>query len=87
MGMMRHILGCLIFAMAVQPALAGKDKGRDGGQSGGGSQITAAQAGEIARAQTGGRVLAVKPKKGGFRVKVLTPAGEVREVVVPGSGR
>ena len=44
---------------------------------------SAAEAGEIARRQTGGRVLAVKPTDGGFQVKVLTPDGQVRYVFVP----
>ena len=46
--------------------------------------MSAGQASEIARRQTGGRVLAVTPKDGGYRVKVLTPSGEVRQVFVPG---
>lgn len=46
-------------------------------------EMTAAQASEIARQQTGGRVLAVKATDGGFQVKVLTPDGKVRYVFVP----
>jgi hypothetical protein len=38
----------------------------------------------MARRQTGGRVLAVTASDGGYRVKVLTPKGEVRYVFVPG---
>lgn len=58
---------------------------RGGGKDRGGRQgLTAAQAGEIARGKTGGRVLAVTPRDGGYRVKVLTPGGEVRQVFVPG---
>jgi hypothetical protein len=38
----------------------------------------------MARRQTGGRVLAVTAGDGGYRVKVLTPQGEVRYVFVPG---
>ncbi len=45
--------------------------------------MSAAQAGEIARQQTGGRVLAVKSADGGFQVKILTPDGKVRYVFVP----
>lgn len=48
-----------------------------------GKSLTPDQAGEIARQQTGGRVLAVKPTDGGYQVKVLTPGGEVRYVFVP----
>ncbi len=65
------------------------DRGRGGGggdgeRGGQGRGITAAQAGEQARRQTGGRVLAVTASDGGYRVKVLTPKGEVRNVFVPG---
>jgi len=81
------LLAMLILALAVQAPLAAKDKGRDGGRGGGGDQMTAAEAGAAARRQTGGRVLAIKPADGGYRVKVLTPAGEVRQVFVRGSGR
>ena len=56
----------------------GKDRKTRQGQG-----MGAGQAGEIARRQTGGRVLAVTPKKGGYRVKVLTPSGDVRQVFVP----
>ena len=48
-----------------------------------GPQMSPDKAGEIARRQTGGRVLAVKPAKGGYQVKVLTPDGQVRYVFVP----
>jgi hypothetical protein len=44
---------------------------------------SAAEASEIARNQTGGRVLAVKSTDRGFQVKVLTPDGKVRHVFVP----
>ncbi len=48
-----------------------------------GGQLSPSEAGEIASRQTGGRVLAVKPADGGYRVKVLTPDGQVRYVFVP----
>lgn len=47
---------------------------------------SAAEAAEEARRQTGGRVLSVERSGGGWQVKVLTPAGEVRSVFIPGSG-
>jgi hypothetical protein len=53
----------------------------------GGGAASAAQAAEQARRQTGGRVLSVQEKGGGYEVKVLTPSGEVRSVFVPSSGR
>lgn len=56
-------------------------------QGGGQQRISAAQAAEIARQQTGGRVLGVQEAGSGYRVKVLTPSGEVRYVFVDGSGR
>jgi len=80
----KHFLfACFILLAA--PAWA--DRGRGGGDAPQGGQsrgITPAQAGEMARRQTGGRVLAVTAGDGGYRVKVLTPQGEVRYVFVPG---
>lgn len=77
-----------LLAICTQPALADRDKG---GKRGGGKPsskqsqgISSAQAAEIARKKTGGRVLTVKPASKGYRVKVLTPSGEVRYVKVPG---
>jgi len=77
-----------LLAICTQPALADRDKG---GKRGGGKPnskqaqgISSAQAAQIARKKTGGRVLAVKPASKGYRVKVLTPGGEVRYVKVPG---
>ncbi len=81
------MLMALMIAMSAQPALAGKGRGDDSGRSNGRGQMTAAQAADVARRQTGGRVLAVQSANGGYRVKVLTGAGEVRQVFVPGSGR
>jgi hypothetical protein len=48
---------------------------------------SSAQAAEQARRQTGGRVLSVQERDGGYEVKVLTASGEVRSVFVPGSER
>ncbi|WP_295388482.1 hypothetical protein [uncultured Thiodictyon sp.] len=47
---------------------------------------SAAEAAEAARRQTGGRVLSVERSGGGYQVKVLTPAGEVRVVFIPAAG-
>jgi len=44
---------------------------------------SAGEASEIARKQTGGRVLAVKSTDRGSQVKVLTPDGKVRQIFVP----
>ncbi len=49
---------------------------------GGGDATSAAQAAEQARRQTGGRVLSVQERDGGWEVKVLTPSGEVRSVFI-----
>lgn len=74
-----------LLAAASGNAVAG-DRGRGDKERGAnrGRGLSAAQAGEIARHRTGGRVLAVTAHNGGFRVKVLTPGGEVRQVIVPG---
>lgn len=72
-------LSALILSALLQPAWAGR-----GGQGNGGGQVSPGQASEIAARQTGGRVLAVQPADGGYRVKVLTPNGQVRYVFVPG---
>ncbi len=53
----------------------------------GGGAASAAQAAEQVRRQTGGKVLSVREKGGGYEVKVLTPSGEVRSVFIPASGR
>jgi hypothetical protein len=52
----------------------------------GGGAASAAQAAEQARRQTGGRVLSVQERGGGWEVKVLTPSGEVRSVFIPAGG-
>lgn len=53
----------------------------------GGGAGSAAQAAEQVRRQTGGKVLSVRERNGGYEVKVLTPSGEVRSVFIPASGR
>ena len=53
----------------------------------GGGAASAAQAAEQVRRQTGGKVLSVREKNGGYEVKVLTPSGEVRSVFIPASRR
>jgi hypothetical protein len=80
-------IAILLTAAFAQPGWAAdgrRDKGgdrRNGGEQGG---TTAEQAAEKVRRQTGGRVLDVRKSGGGYRVKVLTPSGEVRSVTVPG---
>jgi hypothetical protein len=87
-GSAAAVLG-LLLALALNPALAfcknfGHGGGRPNADSGrGGGQISPGQAAEIARRQTGGRVLSVEGGRNGYRVKVLTPSGEIRYVSVP----
>jgi hypothetical protein len=79
------LMATLIALSLAQPVWgANGPKGR-GNERGGG--MSSSQAAEIAQRQTGGRVLSVKESSGGYRVKVLTPSGEVRDVFVPGGGR
>jgi hypothetical protein len=52
----------------------------------GGGASSSSEAAEQARRQTGGKVLSVRKSGGGYEVKVLTPAGEVRIVFVPAAG-
>jgi hypothetical protein len=84
------VIAFLVLAISAQPVAAGRgggDKGKRGGgkpDRGQAQGLSSAQAAEIARKRTGGRVLSVKPASGGYRVKVLTPAGEVRNVQVKG---
>jgi len=77
-----------LLAFCTQPALADRDKrGKRGHGKPNSKQargVSSAQAANIARKKTGGRVLTVKPASKGYRVKVLTPSGEVRYVKVPG---
>ena len=42
-----------------------------------------AQAAELAKRQTGGKVLSVRETDGGWEVKVLTASGEVQSVFIP----
>ncbi|EGV30022.1 hypothetical protein ThidrDRAFT_2943 [Thiorhodococcus drewsii AZ1] len=74
MQLSTFILAALLLCMAPPTTWAG---------SGQGGQMSPDRAGEIARRQTGGRVLAVQSANGGYRVKVLTPDGQVRYVFVP----
>lgn len=62
-------------------------KGNSAHKSGRAAGLTSAEAAKAARRQTGGRVLNVKPAKGGYRVKVLTPEGEVINVPVASGSR
>lgn len=61
----------------------GRDEGRGRGEDRGRNDVTAGQAAERVRRETGGRVLAVEEGGSGYRVRVLTPGGEVRSVRVP----
>ncbi len=65
------------------------DNGKRGSGQGQGNArgLSADQAAERVRKQTGGRVLRVDQTGDGYRVKVLTPAGEVREITVPAGRR
>lgn len=86
-----------ILALAVLVALApigaawgdrgGRDsdsRGRGGDRrSSEGRQSSESRASERARKETGGRVLGVSPRNDGYRVKILTPKGEVRSIQVP----
>ena len=46
------------------------------------ARISLAEATELAQKATGGRVLDAQPSQGGYRIKVLTPQGEVRVLFV-----
>jgi hypothetical protein len=84
-------LTLLAFAVLTAPssAAARGEGGRGGGRPERAQRdgFSPGQAAETARRETGGRVLTVKPDKGGYRVKVLTPRGDVRYVPVPAPGR
>ena len=82
--MQRGVTLAFVLLMLAGPAWGERGRGGDERDASKGRGISAAQAGEMARRQTGGRVLAVSPRDGGYRVKVLTPQGEVRYVFVPG---
>lgn len=74
----------LALLLLAGPVWAERGRGGDAPRGGQGGGLTPAQAGEMARRQTGGRVLAVTPSNDGYRVKVLTPNGEVRYVLISG---
>ncbi|MGB5832174.1 MAG: hypothetical protein WBG92_09330 [Thiohalocapsa sp.] len=80
------LLYCLLAALLTLASVCdvSADRGGKDRKSGQGGGLTASEAGKIAQRQTGGRVLAITPRGGGFRVKVLTPKGEVRQVIVSG---
>ena len=73
----------IALCLMVHPAAAiagGKKGGKDEREKA--KSFTPEQAAKSARRQSGGRVLNVKPDKEGYRVKVLTPKGEVLYVPV-----
>jgi hypothetical protein len=78
---MKQVALAIVFALSFAPAVNGhaKDKGDHGN---GGGRSGADVAAEQARRDTGGRVLSVRPPpqqdQGDYRVKILTPQGEVR---------
>lgn len=78
---MKRTLLVIALALSLMPALDAhaKDKG-DRGHAGGRSGADAAA--ERAQRDTGGRVLKIQPPEqqgqGDYRVKILTPQGEVR---------
>ena len=84
-----NVLPLVILAVALAGTASAGPAPRRGlqlaGQGGGAG--SAAQAADQARRQTGGRVLSVQEKGGGYEVKVLTPSGEVRSVFIPASMR
>ena len=78
----------IIVCLATHPAWSAPGgKGGGKGHREKAKGFTPEQAAQIARRQTGGRVLDVKPGNGGYRVKVLTPKGKVRYVPVDPPGR
>lgn len=83
-------LAVLLLCAAV-PEQGVADKGKGGAGSGRGQgnakALSADQAAERVRKQTGGRVLRIDDAGNGYRIKVLTPAGEVREIAVPAGRR
>jgi hypothetical protein len=81
--MQAPVPSALLFAVVVLTAPASAappDRSQVPGQAGGSS--SAAQAAEQVRRQTGGRILSVQERDGGYEVKVLTPSGEVRSVYI-----
>ena len=51
------------------------------------AQVSRDQAAAAAQQATGGRVLSVEQAGSSWRVKIVTPSGEVRVIVVDASGR
>ena len=51
------------------------------------AQVSRDQAAAAAQRMTGGRVLSVEQAGSSWRVKVVTPSGEVRVIIVDASGR
>jgi hypothetical protein len=72
----------LLLLMAFQP-LCADPRGRGGDRERGQEDVSAGQAADRVRKETGGRVLSVEEGGNGYRVRVLTPKGEVRAVPVP----
>jgi len=81
LGLVALVAGALTTPASAGPPGRTPGSGPSSGPSG--ASPSAAQAAEQARRQTGGRVLAVEERGGGYQVKVLTPSGEVRSVFVP----
>jgi hypothetical protein len=90
---MRYPILALAVLLAIAPLggawadRGGRDsdsRGKGGDRrSGEGRQSSESRASQRARQQTGGRVLGVSPSNDGYRVKILTPKGEVRSIQVP----
>jgi len=80
---MKRVVPAIAFVLSLAPAVDGygKDKGE---HAEGGARSGADAAAERAQRDTGGRVLSVQPPRqqgegeGDYRVKILTPQGEVR---------
>jgi hypothetical protein len=82
--------GLLLVALLTPALVTAKGdhgRGRDGRPPAeaprGGDRVSPGQAADMARRQSGGRVLSVDGGQNGYRVKVLTPSGEVRYLSVP----
>lgn len=86
-ALLAMVLTLAIAAPAAQAQGFAPDRGRYREEREQSARISAAQAAEIARQRTGGRVLSVKSERDGYQVKVLTPRGDVRYVFVSASGR
>jgi hypothetical protein len=82
-----QLVTLLVLALATQPGFA-RDQGRGKGSKqynkGPGGGVRAAQAAAEARRQNGGRVSAVTPNGGSYRVQMLTGSGEVRALKIRG---